>query len=72
MYLYFFDLEVPLVDIWGELYAKRWEKVLDILNASQDQLSFIPIKKILKKRIQSEYNSAESERMRNFIRPDRR
>ena len=58
--------------IWGELHAKRWEKVLNILNASPDQLSFIPIKSFLKKRIQSEYNSAESERMRNFIRPDRR
>lgn len=58
--------------IWGELHAKRWEKVLNILNTSQDQLSFIPIKSFLKKRIQSEYNSAESERMRNFIRPDRR
>src|SRR5690606_29440491 len=58
--------------IWGELHAKRWEKVLAILNASQDQLSFIPIKSFLKKRIQSEYNSAESERMRKFILPDRR
>jgi len=58
--------------IWGELHAKRWEKVLNILNTSQDQLNFIPIKSFLKKRIQSEYNSAESERMRNFIIPDRR
>ncbi|WP_172839995.1 hypothetical protein [Salegentibacter salegens] len=58
--------------IWGELHAKRWEKVLNILNASPDQLSFIPIKNFLKKRIQSEYNSAESERMMNFTRPDRR
>ena len=58
--------------IWGELHAKRWEKVLNILNTSKDQLSFIPIKSFLKKRIQSEYNRAEDERMRNFIRPDRR
>lgn len=58
--------------IWGELHAKRWEKVLAILNTSPDQLSFIPIKSFLKKRIQSEYNSAEFERVRKFIRPDRR
>ena len=57
--------------IWGELYAKRWEKVLDILNTSDEQLRYIPIKSFLKKRIQSEYNSAESERMRKFIRPGR-
>lgn len=57
--------------IWGELNAKRWEKVLDILNTSKDQLRYIPIKNFLKKRIQSEYNSAESERMRKFIRPDK-
>tara|TARA_R110002049_G_scaffold302133_1_gene494739 strand:+ start:1114 stop:4860 length:3747 start_codon:yes stop_codon:yes gene_type:complete len=56
--------------IWGELHAKRWEKVLDILNTSNEQLRYIPIKNFLKKRIQSEYNSAEGERMRNFIRPD--
>lgn len=55
--------------IWGELYAKRWEKVLDILNTSDEQLRYIPIKSFLKKRIQSEYNSAESERMRKFISP---
>lgn len=53
--------------IWGELNAKRWEKVLDILNTSGEKLLYIPIKSFLKKRIQSEYNSAESERMRKFI-----
>ena len=57
--------------IWGELNAKRWEKVLDVLNTSKDQLRYIPIKSFLKKRIQSEYNSAESERIRKFIRPGR-
>lgn len=58
--------------IWGELYAKKWKKVLDIVDTSDDQLSYIAIKNFLKKRIQSEYNSAEDERMRNFIRPERR
>lgn len=57
--------------IWGELHAKRWEKVLDILNSSKEQLRYIPIKSFLKKRIESEYNRAEDERMSNFIRPDR-
>ncbi|KAF9658507.1 hypothetical protein ABHQ57_10970 [Tenacibaculum sp. ZH5_bin.1] len=56
--------------IWGELYAKRWEKVLNILNSSNEQLRLIPIKNFVKKRIQSEYNRAEDERMRYFIRPD--
>lgn len=55
--------------IWGELNAKRWEKVVDILHTSEEQLKYIPIKNFLKKRIQSEYNSAEGERMRKFIRP---
>ncbi len=57
--------------IWGELHAKRWEKVLNILNTSKEQLRYIPIKNFLKKRIQSEYNRAESERMRYFITGDR-
>lgn len=57
--------------IWGELHAKRWGKVLNIINLSDDQLSFIPIKNFLKKRIQAEYNRAETERMQYFIRPDR-
>jgi hypothetical protein len=58
--------------IWGELYAKRWERVLDILNNCDDQLSYIAVRGFVKKRIQSEYNRAEDERMRNFIRPNRR
>ena len=57
--------------IWGELHAKRWEKVLKILNTSKEQLRHIPIKNFIKKRIQSEYNRAESERMRYFITGDR-
>lgn len=31
--------------IWGELHAKRWEKVLDVPNTSKDQLWYIAIKK---------------------------
>ncbi len=58
--------------IWGELYAKRWERVLNILNNCDDQLSYIAVRGFVKKRIQSEYNRAEDERMRNFIRPNRR
>lgn len=58
--------------IWGELYAEKWKKILDVLNTSKDQLRYIPIKSFLKKRIQSNYNRADSERMTKFIRPDRR
>ncbi|WP_456867792.1 nSTAND3 domain-containing NTPase [Galbibacter sp. BG1] len=57
--------------IWGELHAKRWEKVLNILNTSKEQLRYIPIKNFIKKRIQSEYNRAESERIRYFITGER-
>lgn len=57
--------------IWGELHAKRWEKLLNIFNTTKEQLRYIPIKNFLKKRIQSEYNRAETERMRYFITGDR-
>jgi|25_taG_2_1085351.scaffolds.fasta_scaffold00765_8 DNA polymerase III delta prime subunit len=54
---------------WGELDAKRWEKILAMVANSEDVVETIPIKGFLKKRIQSAYTRAEGERMREFIRP---
>ena len=34
--------------IWGELHAKRWEKVLTVLNSSKEQLHLIPVKNFVK------------------------
>lgn len=54
---------------WGELDAKRWEKILLIVANSENVIETIPIKSYLKKRIQSAYTRAEGERMREFLRP---
>lgn len=54
---------------WGELDAKRWEKVLVIVANAENVIETIPIKSYLKKRIQLAYTRAEDERMREFIRP---
>lgn len=55
---------------FGELYAKRWENILDIVNKSNDTLAMIPIKGYLKKEISNQYKWAESERERKFLTPD--
>lgn len=61
---------VQMGDInWGELHAKRWEKILAMVTNSEKVIETIAIKAFLKKRIQSEYNRAEGERMRKFIVP---
>lgn len=54
---------------WGELHATRWEKILAMVANSEKVVETIAIKAFLKKRIQSEYNRAEGERMRKFIMP---
>lgn len=54
---------------WGELHARRWEKILNIVEKSKMVIETIAIKSFIKKRIQSEYNRAEHERMQKFIRP---
>ena len=55
---------------FGELYAKRWESILGIVNKSNDTLAMIPIKGFIKKRISEQYKSAEYERERKFLMPD--
>lgn len=55
---------------FGELYAKRWENILEIINKSNDTLAMIPIKGFLKKQIANQYKWAESERERKFLLPE--
>ncbi|MGW1456090.1 nSTAND3 domain-containing NTPase [Salegentibacter agarivorans] len=54
---------------WGVLHAKRWERILAIVEKSKMVIEIIPIKAFIKKIIQSEHNHAEHERMQKFIRP---
>jgi len=55
---------------FGDLYAKRWEHILDLVNKSNDDLAMIPIKSFLKRKIATQYKWAESERERKFITPE--
>lgn len=55
---------------FGELYAKRWENILEIVKKSNDTLAMIPIISFLKKEIANQYRWAESERERKFLLPD--
>lgn len=56
--------------IFGELYAKKWEKVLDMVNKAENKLTIIPIQNYLRKRISDYYKWAESERINNFLMRD--
>jgi len=65
------NVGVQIGDVnFGELYAKRWESILEIVNKSNDTLAIIPIKGFLKKEITNQYKSAEYERERKFLMPD--
>jgi len=55
--------------IVGELHAKEWENILNIVNKAEDQLNTIPIKNYLKEQIAYEYRSAEHDRKIQFIDP---
>lgn len=55
---------------FSDLYAKKWEYILEIVNKSNDTLPMIPIKAYLKKKIEGQYKSAEHEREMKFLRPD--
>lgn len=55
---------------FGDLYAKRWENILKIVNKSNATLAMIPIKSFLKKKIADQYKWADSERERKFLTPD--
>lgn len=56
--------------IWGELYAKRWENILDIVNKFPDTLKIIPVKEYLRKKIKDQYMKAERERAMKFSSPE--
>ncbi len=55
---------------FGELYVKRWENILEIVNKSNNTLAMIPIKAFLKKKITEHHKRAEHEREMKFLRPD--
>jgi hypothetical protein len=55
---------------FGELYAKKWENILDIVNRSNNKLSIIPIQKFLKNKISGYHKWADNERERKFLFPD--
>ena len=55
---------------FGELYSKKWEKILEIIYKSNDTLAMIPIKGYLKKKIAEHYKRAEHEREMKFLQPD--
>jgi hypothetical protein len=55
---------------FGELNAKRWGNILELVNKSNAKLAMIPIQNYLKKRIESEYRFAEYERERKFSSPE--
>ncbi len=56
--------------IIGEIRAKEWHYILEIVEKSNNLLYLIPIKAYLKKQIEYELRSAEREKMRKFIDPD--
>lgn len=55
----------------GEIHAKEWQNILEIVVKSNNQLDLIPIKTYIKKQIEYELKSAEEERKRRFINPDK-
>ena len=55
--------------LFGELYAKRWEKILRYVDKSDNILEMIPIKNYIKNRVSIESKYAEKERKRKFLNP---
>lgn len=56
---------------FGDLYAKRWENILRIVNMYKPTIEMIPIKKYLKEKIANKYKFAEHERKIKFLTPNR-
>lgn len=56
--------------IIGEIHAKEWQNILELVVKSNNQLDLIPIKSYIKKQIEYELKSGEEERKRKFINPD--
>lgn len=55
---------------FGELYAKRWGNILEMVNKIDASLPMIPIKNFLKKRIAEQLRWADYEREQKFSKPD--
>jgi len=56
--------------IIGDIHAKAWQKILEIVNKTNNQLELIPIKTYIKKQIEYELRSGGEERKWRFINPD--
>ncbi|MBN1617892.1 ATP-binding protein [Candidatus Dojkabacteria bacterium] len=56
--------------IIGDIHAKAWQNILEIVNKINNQLELIPIKTYIKKQIENELRSGEGERKWRFINPD--
>ncbi|HRO86136.1 MAG TPA: hypothetical protein PK110_15030 [Niabella sp.] len=56
--------------IIGEIHAKEWQNILEMVVTSKNQLDLIPIKTYIKRQIEYELKSGEEERKRKFINPD--
>jgi hypothetical protein len=56
--------------IIGEIHAKEWQNILEMVVKSENQLDLIPIKTYIKKQIEYELKNGEEERKRKFINPD--
>ena len=57
--------------IIGDVRARDWQNLLAIVEKSKKQLDLIPIKAYIKKQIESNLKSAEEERKRRFIDPEK-
>lgn len=57
--------------IIGEIHAKEWQNILELVVKSNNQLDLIPIKSYIRKQIECALRSGEEERKRKFINPDR-
>ena len=56
--------------IIGEVKARDWQNILEMVMKSKNQLDIIPIKAYVKKQISCSLENAEDERKRKFVNPD--
>jgi hypothetical protein len=56
--------------IIGELHAREWQNIINIVEKLTNQLDMIPIKIYIKEQIAYELKSAEAERKRKFVDPN--
>jgi hypothetical protein len=57
--------------IVGQLRANDWLSILEISRKPNNQIALIPIRRFIKENIDDNLRSAERERMRDFLNPDK-